>query len=172
MPRDSNIGDGRRKPFSEKEGYCLYFLEVFLDAALVLFEQLQTFGQRMLTLAHEFSIALDIANRHSCGSQALEELDPGHMLGAIGAIAIPLIPPNMLDHQSGTFVIAQGMSAQPGCLSHLLDVECFFHDLLFHSFPFLVCTFELFRGERSLLSALIIHLRAHSQSREKAHAFS
>ena len=57
-----------------------YFLHMFLDPTLVLFEQLQAFGYGLLTPAQEFGIALDIANRHPCCSQALEKLNPGHML--------------------------------------------------------------------------------------------
>jgi hypothetical protein len=61
----------------------LYFLQMLLDPTLVLFKQLQAFGYGLLTLAQEFGIALDIANRHPCGSQALEKLNPGHMLVTI-----------------------------------------------------------------------------------------
>jgi hypothetical protein len=52
----------------------LDFPQMLLDPALMLFEQLQTFGYGLLTLAQEFSVALDIANRHPCCSQALEKL--------------------------------------------------------------------------------------------------
>ena len=69
----------------------LDLLQMLLNPALMLFEQLQAFGYGLLTLAQEFSIALDIANRHPCCSQALEKLNPGHMLVTIGAVAIPLI---------------------------------------------------------------------------------
>jgi hypothetical protein len=50
--------------YGDRLKMMFYFLQMFLDPALVLFEQLQAFGHGLLTLAAEFGIALDIANLH------------------------------------------------------------------------------------------------------------
>ena len=120
----------------------LDFLQLGFDPVLVLVEQLQAFRDGLLPLAEELSIALERANRHPGGAQVLEEFNPGDILQTIGAVATGYLPLDGLKHQTGTFVIAQGMGAQPGGLGHLLDGERLLYDrLLFHrlAFPAVSC---------------------------------
>src|SRR5258708_20521090 len=85
-----------------------------------LLRQWQECGDGVLDLAAEFDIAQDIVNGHACRPQALEKLNPDHILLGIRAIAIRLIAPNGLYHQTSTFIIAQCMSTETGNSRHLL----------------------------------------------------
>src|SRR4051794_35199676 len=97
-----------------------YFAQMLLNPASMLLQQLQACGDGVLALAAEFGIASDIANRHPCCSQALEEPNPDHILLGIRAIAMSIIAPNGLCHQTSAFIIAQCMSTETGNSRHLL----------------------------------------------------
>jgi hypothetical protein len=93
---------------------------MLLNPASMLLQQLQACGDGVLTLAAEFGIAQDIVNWHACRPQALEKLNPDYILPGIIAIAMIIIAPNGLYHQTSAFIIAQCMSTKTGNSRHLL----------------------------------------------------
>src|ERR1700694_2396276 len=98
-----------------------YFAQMLLNPASMLLQQLQACGDGVLAPAEELGVAQDIVNGHACRPQALEKLNPDDILLGIRAIAIRLIAPNGLYHQTSAFIIAQGMSTETGNSRHLLD---------------------------------------------------
>src|SRR5258708_3259888 len=97
------------------------FVQMFFNLLTMLLKQLHTRRDSLITLAEELSIELNIAYVHTSCPQTLNELNPGNLIPGIVTIAICIIPPNALLHESDTFVITECMSAESGLLHHLLD---------------------------------------------------
>ena len=93
--------------------------ELGLDAAPVGLEQAQPFGGRVLALLDQLRVAMEVLERHPRGAEALDELDPAHVV--VGEPAVAALGPADAREDPDALVVAERVGGQAGLRGGPLD---------------------------------------------------